>query len=239
VFSHHVSKIDKIFCNACSHNLEGEYVVISIKDSGCGISPEKINHIFEPFFTTKEIGKGTGLGLSVSSGILHNVDAHVVVESEIDKGTTFSLFFPPVHKSDVHNKNADDVANVAVLSSTLKICVVDDEDDISFLLQEELSNLGHIVQTFSNGVEAFKYVNEHLDYFDVIITDYGMPLMNGLEFTNKVLEKRPDIPILICTGYSSKLKTPNDLPKGNVFLFKKPVGVDMLDMTIKKLFIGK
>jgi CheY-like chemotaxis protein len=171
------------------------------------------------------------------SGILHNVDAHVLVESEIGKGTTFSLFFPAVYETDL--VELVEKTDFSTLSSTLKICVVDDEVDITYLLKEKLSNLGYVVHTFNNGLEAFTYIDKNPDYFDAIITDYGMSNMNGLELTNKVLEKRPDIPILICTGYSSKLKNPHDLPKGNVFLFKKPVGVDMLDMTIKKLFIGK
>lgn len=225
----------KIYCNACGTELDGTYVVISVSDTGSGIDPEKIARIFEPFFTTKELGKGSGLGLSVVSGILHNLDAHITVESEINKGTTFSLFFPPVCKVNFEKE----IYYQVPLSSTLKVCVVDDEEDITFLLKNELSSLGYEVQTFRDGLEAFNVINERIDYFDVIITDYGMPVMNGLDLADKVLEKRPQMPILICTGYSSKLKKADDLPKGNVFLFKKPVDVNVLNMTIQKLFIGK
>ncbi len=239
LFLTHIGQSDKIYCSACGKNLEGDYVVISVIDTGSGISTEKIARIFEPFFTTKEVGKGTGLGLSVVSGILHSVNAHVFVKSELGKGTTFSLYFPPVSHVNF-NENTNHFEHSALLSSrALKVCVVDDEEDIAYLLQEELSDLGYIVHTFKSGLEAMNYLDKYLDYFDVIIADYGMPIINGLDFAGRILEKNPQMPILICTGYNSKLKTANDLPKGNVFLFKKPVDVSVLDMTIKKLFIGK
>ncbi len=238
-----MTESDTIFCSACSARLNGDYVKISISDSGVGISPEKISRIFDPFFTTKEIGKGTGLGLSVVSGILHNVDAHVIVESVVNRGTTFSLLFPAVYKTtevaeSVETAEIVEAAEIFKKSETskLKVLVVDDEEEICGLLSYELTALGYDVTTFTSSFEALSFFHQDTAYFDVVITDYGMPNMSGLDLAISLLARRPKIPILFCTGYSDKLKTADDLPKGNTFLFKKPIHVHILDKTIRKFF---
>jgi CheY-like chemotaxis protein len=234
-----VKQFDELacYCNACTDKLSGEYVVISVRDTGSGISAEKLNRIFDPFFTTKEVGKGTGLGLSVVSGIMHNVNAHILVESELNKGTIFSLCFPAIYDitADLHAINEIAEMDFRYLSS-LKICVVDDEKDICDLLKEQLTELGYEVETFKDGLEAWTFFSKNPHYFDALITDYGMPNMTGLDLALGVLTMRPEIPILICTGFSSKLKNTTDLPKGNTFLFNKPVKVSVLDETIRKFF---
>lgn len=225
-------------CHACTQKLIGKYVVISVSDTGSGIPPEKLNRIFDPFFTTKEVGKGTGLGLSVVSGITHNVNAHVVVISKVNEGTTFSLCFPAISTHDEKIKQQHDSA-VTVYSQAIagkKICVVDDEKEISDLFAEQLTDLGYEIESFNDSLEAWKFLNNNSNYFDALITDYGMPNMTGFDLALSVLAIRPDMPILICTGYSGKLKTVDDLPQGNTFLFNKPVTAHTLDETLKRCF---
>lgn len=237
VFSDFVE--ENLFCTSCGKKIEGDFITISVSDTGMGISPQELDDIFDPFFTTKEIGNGTGLGLSVVSGIVHNEDGHIVVESVLDAGTTFYLLFPAVYKNasdgDDDKANSNLELNETYPQSKFKICVVDDEEGICLLLDEDLTNLGHDVKTFSDSLKAKAFFNENPDYFDVIITDYTMPNLTGLDLANFMLSIRPELPILICTGYSGKLKSSDDLPKGNTFLIKKPLDIQIINETIKKI----
>ncbi|MDD2865601.1 MAG: response regulator, partial [Methylococcales bacterium] len=113
---------------------------------------------------------------------------------------------------------------------------VDDEKEISDLFAEQLTDLGYEIESFNDSLEAWKFLNNNSNYFDALITDYGMPNMTGFDLALSVLAIRPDMPILICTGYSGKLKTVDDLPQGNTFLFNKPVTAHTLDEKLKRCF---
>ncbi len=224
-------------CSACSKKLGGDFVIASVSDNGEGIDAEKINRIFDPFFTTKELGEGTGLGLSVVSGILHNADGHIVVESTRGEGTSFHLLFPLAHE-ETNNELDDGVGekDTLICQSQLRICVVDDEEVICMLFKECLTNFGYAVEAFTSSTSALDYFRNAPDYFDAVITDYGMPNLTGLDLASEMLAMRPELPILICTGYSDKLKTTEDLPQGNTFLFRKPVGTDQIISTLENFF---
>jgi PAS domain S-box-containing protein len=224
-----------VLCKSCGKKVEGEFITIGVSDTGIGISTEKINDIFNPFFTTKEKGKGTGLGLAVVSGIIHNEDGHIIVESLPDEGTTFYLLFPPFRENTIDEEIPDLNHQVDKISteSHFKICVVDDNEDICYLFNKALTHFGHTVKTFSDSLAAKQFFTENPDYFDVIVTDYAMPNLTGLDLANFMLSIRPELPILICTGYSNKLKSSEDLPNGNTFLFKKPVDIKTINETIK------
>jgi len=226
---------EPVLCKSCGKKIEGEFITIGVSDTGIGISIEKINDIFNPFFTTKEKGKGTGLGLAVVSGIIHNEEGHIIVESVFGEGTTFYLLFPPFHKNIIDDKISDSNHQVNEISaeSNFKICVVDDNEDICLLFHKALTHFGHTVTTFSNSLKAQEFFNENPDYFDLIVTDYAMPNLTGLDLANFMLSMRPELPILICTGYSNKLKSSADLPAGNTFLFKKPLDIQAINETIK------
>jgi CheY-like chemotaxis protein len=237
-----IKESDDVYCNVCSHELQGDYVVISVQDTGTGIKSEDLMRLFNPFFTTKDVGKGTGLGLSVVSGILHGADAHIQVLSQLGQGTTFRLLFPAVYQSDKVLLNTVQEIECSEESLNhkdgqfLRVCVIDDEQDICELLKEELTCLGYLVKTFDNSLIAADYLRDNLDEIDAVITDYGMPNLTGLELAIAVLKMRPQLPILFCTGYSDKLKSKADLPEGNTFLFRKPLDTKVLDKTIKEFF---
>ena len=224
-------------CYACGKTFTGRYVNLSVSDNGSGISKEKIPKIFDPFFTTKEVGKGTGLGLSVVSGIMNHAKGHILVDSKLEEGTVISLLFPIIYM-DNNKPDVSLTAKKEISRTKLKICVVDDENDILDLYSEQLTLLGYDVSCFNLPTSAWDKIHNNPDYFDVVISDYGMPEATGLDLANLILTIRPNIPILICTGYSDKLKSDKDLPIGNTFLFKKPVEIEQLHQIIQKFFLS-
>ena len=225
-------------CYACGRKIKGEYINLSVSDDGSGISEDKIMKIFDPFFTTKEVGKGTGLGLSVVSGIMNNAGGHILVESVLGQGTTISLLFPVVQiNKNCPNDISDELdTEKNIKNRKLKLCVIDDEEDILDLYESQFSVLNYDVTCFNLPTLAWDEIRRDPNYFDVVISDYGMPEATGLDLANLILTIRPNIPILICTGYSDKLKSDKDLPIGNTFLFKKPIDVKKLNMCIQNFF---
>jgi len=177
----------------------GEFVVLSITDSGSGISPEIKEKIFEPYYTTKEVGKGTGLGLAIVHGIVTSSGGFITCESEIGKGTVFKVFFPAVEgqiTSTIEELDAD-------LSEGERILLIDDEDILVEMGQTMLERLGYKVTARTNSIDALVAFQNEPDKFDAVITDQTMPVMTGIDLSRRFLQIRPDIPIILCTGYSS------------------------------------
>ena len=238
-----VEHVDMIKCSACGVKFSGSFVTLSVTDTGIGIPKENIANIFDPFYSTKEVGKGTGLGLSVVSGIVKNVGGHITVESVVNEGTTISLLFPIVTHHEIPSVDTTlPTLNPSPLPerehrSSIKLLIVEDDESICDLFNFEFTNLGYQVTCFNNSLEAWTQFSQDDTYFDAVISDYGMPQANGLDLSKLILGIRPTIPIFICTGYSDKLKSDRDLPKGNTFLYKKPVDIDTLDKAIKKFFL--
>ncbi len=186
--------------NGNPHGMEpGRYVRLSIRDTGTGISPDIVDKIFDPFFTTKKLGEGTGLGLSVVHGIVKQSDGHIAVESEPGAGTTFIIYFPKVAgavKSEGRNKDEE------VPTGAERILFVDDEELIVAMGEEILAELGYEVTSLTSSREAFSLVKEDPSRFDLVITDQTMPEMTGIDLAREVLALRPDMPIIMCTGFS-------------------------------------
>ena len=240
LFAKNYQEMTSPFCNVCGLPIDGKFLVLSVQDTGSGMAPEKISRIFEPFFTTKEVGKGTGLGLSVVTGIVHNAHGHILVTSHFSEGTTFTLLFPVVESHepelDTQRQDNEEILIPKISDRKLRVCFVDDEEDICALRKEELTQFNYEIQTFVSSLSAWEYFQKNPYFFDVVITDYGMPLINGFDLATEMLLIRPELPILICTGFSDKLKTAADLPEGNTFLFNKPVLGKVLDKTIREFF---
>jgi signal transduction histidine kinase/CheY-like chemotaxis protein len=240
-----IEKVSKETCSACNQTIQGEFLMINVEDTGMGIIPEKIPHLFEPFFTSKGKGKGMGLGLSVVNGIMHSAYGHIGISTLAEVGSVFTLYLP-THPS-MASKNDAVVDHLKpqwvaaplqddVLNHSVTICVIDDDPDICDVLSQELRLIGYRVQSFSSSLQAWQYLKGNMNEIDVMITDYGMPEMSGLELANNVLTEKPLMPIIIFTGYSDRLQNKNDLPKGNTFLFKKPLNVQVLVQTIQQFF---
>ncbi|MCP4719809.1 MAG: PAS domain S-box protein [Desulfobacteraceae bacterium] len=211
----------------------GQYVRLSVSDSGIGMTQSTIHNIFEPYFTTKEKGKGTGLGLSVVYGIVKEHKGEIKVYSEVGKGTTFCIYLPLMKKtmgavSVEHSSEAETGAE--------KILLVDDEVSVAKLEGQMLSRLGYQVTIKTNSRDALNTFRLNPDFFDLMISDMTMPDMTGDQLSKEILSLKPDIPIVICTGFSERINREQAKTIGvKGFLMKPVIKSDMAQMVRKVL----
>lgn len=216
-----------------SMNLEpGKYIVLEVSDSGTGISPEIINRIFDPFFTTKEQGEGTGLGLSVVHGIAAACGGAVRVESEPGSGSSFYVYFP--YRLSKDNEVEEDDAVVPVIGSE-RIMVVDDEERIVQILSRLLKKLGYRVDPFTGSREALDFFEKNSDAIDLVITDQTMPDLTGLDLSKRIISKKPDIPVILCSGFSEIVDEKSSSEAGISMFMMKPLSIDELTKNIRVL----
>lgn len=192
---------------------KGNFIKLTIKDSGQGMTPDVKKRIFDPYFTTKDFSSGRGLGLSVVHGIIKNHEGYIYVFSEKGKGSVIEVFLP-AHQDEVKIED-NKIENI---NGNERILFVDDEEIIANLQRESLSMLGYNIIAVTKPLEALELFRKDPMAFDVLITDITMPLMSGDELAKKIHEIRSEIPIIFCSGHSaSKLGT---LPKNTTFLNK-------------------
>jgi CheY-like chemotaxis protein len=177
----------------------GKFVELSISDSGPGIASEIRNKIFEPYFTTKEIGKGTGMGLSIIHGITAAMGGLVTCDSKLGEGTTFHVYFPVIEQ---------EVASIiqpmeTVPPGTENILFIDDEEILAEMGKVMLERLGYKVTVCTSSIDALSTFQDQPDQFDAVITDQTMPGITGINLAGRMLQIRPNIPIILCTGYSN------------------------------------
>ncbi|MBN2012700.1 PAS domain S-box protein [candidate division KSB1 bacterium] len=207
------------------------YVRLTIRDTGIGIDPQTINRIFEPFFTTKEVGKGSGLGLSVVHGIVKNHNGEIMVSSEVGKGTTFHIFLPVIEKEPEqrieHAKQ--------VVGGSERILFVDDEEAIVKITARLLTKYGYHITSRTSSLEALKLLEMNPDAFDIIITDLTMPDMTGVEFAGQAKSIRPDIPVILISGYSEILSSEMQMQSSIDEIVIKPIVTRDLCEKIRKV----
>jgi len=210
----------------------GKYAVLSVSDNGSGMTEEIKSKIFEPYFTTKEKGKGTGLGLAVVYGIVKEFGGDIQVYSEVGSGTTFNIYLPLMKK------------NAAVETRSLKseiqtgdehILLVDDEPSITQLIQLMLERLGYTVTTRVSSIEALEVFKKNTGKFDIIISDMSMPNMTGDQLAHEIRQIRPEIPIIICTGFSERINKENAEALGANGLLMKPIVKSEMAKMIRKM----
>jgi signal transduction histidine kinase len=183
------------------HLKPGSYLRISVKDSGCGMDQDTAERIFEPFFTTKVSGEGTGMGLAVVHGIVTSMNGAISVETAPGKGSTFHVALPTME--DAPTETAE--SSGPLPRGTERILFVDDERDILKMAGVMLATLGYDVATSPNPTEALARFRAAPDEFDLVITDQVMPEMRGDQMASAMLNVRPDIPIILCTGFSETI----------------------------------
>ncbi len=180
----------------------GYYLKLTVADMGHGISADILPRIFEPYFTTKGPDKGTGMGLATVHGIIKDHVGHIKIYSEPDVGTTFHILFPLIDKEpeQLRLKTSD-----LIPQGNEKILLVDDEKFLVDVGKELLENLGYHIETRTSSYDALEAFRVQPHAYDIIITDMTMPKMNGLMLAKKIRKIRPDIPIILCSGYSNKI----------------------------------
>ncbi|MGE4559249.1 MAG: PAS domain S-box protein [Desulfobulbus sp.] len=213
----------------------GNHVRLSIADTGPGITPEIMDKIFDPYFTTKEVGRGTGLGLAIVHGIVTEAGGFVRCASKIGKGTAFQVYFPAV----VGDEQPLSVQVTADFSGKERILLVDDEEMLAEMERTMLERLGYQVSVRTNGRDALALFQETPDAFDAVITDQTMPGMTGIDLARNLLQKRPELPIILCTGYSSLINEQRARSHGIKGFAMKPMSNKGLAQLLRNVLDGE
>ena len=209
----------------------GQYLRIMVGDTGPGMAEEVLARIFDPYFTLKEVGKGVGMGLTIVAGIVKNHNGAVAVDSQVGQGARFSLYFPIVEV--IHE--AAETAKGSAPEARGSLLFVDDEEVIVAMSQKGLERLGYTVTTRTNPVKALELFQADPEAFDLVVSDMTMPQMTGLVLAQKIKAVRSDIPIIICSGYSSPLDETAAGEMGIAAFVMKPIAIRDLALTISKV----
>ena len=213
----------------------GHYVLLTIRDTGHGMSAGVVERIFDPYFTTKEKGEGTGLGLAVVHGIVKSYGGVITVYSEIGKGSTFNIYFPAIEKKVEEEKETGE----AIPTGHQRILFVDDEPALVDIGRKMLEHLGHEVVVRTSSLEALEAFRNNPERFDLVISDKTMPQMTGFDLAREIKQIRPDIPIIICTGFSDTTDSDKAKAMGIIGLVMKPIVMREMAETIKRVSDGK
>jgi CheY-like chemotaxis protein len=209
----------------------GPYMHLTISDTGPGIESGILGRIFDPYFTTKEKGEGTGLGLSVVHGIAQSLKGAVEVESDPGKGTEFNVYLPRVIGK------ADMAANLpqALSTGNERILLADDEDALATMGRLMLDRLGYKVTVKTDSYEALETFRAQPFEFDLIISDKTMPGLTGFDLAQEIKKIRPNVPFIICTGYSDEIEADRAARLEINRLIVKPLSMDDLAKTVRSV----
>ncbi len=216
------------------HVLPGEYVRLSIKDTGAGIVPEVLGRMFDPYFTTKEVGKGTGMGLAIVHGIVKSYNGFVSCASTPGKGTTVQVYLPLIAAGAVLVEEPQG----PVPTGNERILFIDDERILAEMGKTMLEPLGYTVTVRNNSLEAITTFLNQPEMFDLVITDQTMPGMTGFEMARRMLMIRPDLPIILCTGYSTLVSEEKARASGIRAFAMKPLAKRDIARLIRKVLDG-
>ncbi|MGE0086724.1 MAG: PAS domain S-box protein [Desulfococcaceae bacterium] len=208
----------------------GHYIRLMISDTGEGMDPFTMGRIFDPYFTTKKQGKGTGLGLAVVHGIVKNSGGHIRVYSEKGKGSSFFVYLPRIRNISFGNRKPEEQI---LPTGSEKILLIDDERVIVEALAEMLSRLGYDVEVQTDSVKALEIIINRPDTYDLVITDQTMPHLSGTELIRNIRRIRPDLPVILCSGFAQAVSDNNSEPLYHYVT--KPVSMGEMAVTIRKL----
>jgi PAS domain S-box-containing protein len=210
----------------------GRYVMLAIRDTGCGMDAETQSRLFEPFFSTKELGKGTGLGLSTCYGIVKQSHGYILVDSEPDRGSVFKVYLPRV----------DDVPHVCTQTAARKnlrgsetILVIEDDDDVRATVRRVLTNRGYRVFAARNGEEALKLSGTHRERIQLVLSDVIMPGLSGPEIVRQVRQCSARTKALFMSGYSDRAIQAHSAPPSGISFIQKPFAPDALAMRVREV----
>ncbi len=216
----------------------GPYIRLAVKDTGYGMAPEVLKRVFEPYYTTKEKGVGTGLGLSMVHGITKNCGGTVILESNVGNGTSIYVYLPRTNTDQALKKTKKGPMAQPAPTGVGRILFVDDEPELVALSRKILEHLGYQVVTKNNGIDALKEFKEKPNHFDVVVTDMTMPKMTGEKLAQELISIRPDIPIILCTGFNEQINEQKAKAIGIKAFLMKPLTVNQLAKTVRAV-LGK
>jgi CheY-like chemotaxis protein len=227
--------LDENSANSYPDLSRGNYIKVTVSDTGPGIDSKIINRIFDPYFTTKEVGKGSGMGLAVVLGIVKSHSGALLVDSKPGKGATFSIFFPlSKEKLMVESETTEELP-----TGHETILFVDDEISLVEMVGEMLERLGYHVETAMTPGNALELFNSNPGHFDLVITDMTMPQMTGVKLSEKLKDIRSDIPIIISTGHSTLVDEEKVKELGLAAYVMKPINIQNIASIIRKVLDNK
>jgi PAS domain S-box-containing protein len=226
-------------CNETADDLDpgsgvspGDYLVIEISDTGCGMPPDVVEHIFEPFFTTKPEGVGTGLGLATVYGIIHQSEGHVQVRSALGEGTTFRILLPRQHSVPVEEREK---CQREIPGGSETLLVVEDEPAVRRMTVDSLKRQGYTVHEAGNGRMALELARRLGAEINLVVSDVVMPEMGGVEFVSQLRQLRPDMPVLFLSGYSEEAIRRHGELQADARLLQKPFDLHELHSHVREL----
>jgi CheY-like chemotaxis protein len=202
---------------------------VAVTDTGIGIDAKTLQRIFDPFFTTKEKGRGTGLGLASAYGIIKNHGGIINAHSEIGYGTTFNIYLPLCEESVANKLSSEEI----IKNGSETILLVDDEDMIIEVGQALLQRLGYRVIAAKSGKEAIDIVHHSASHIDLVILDMVMPGLDGGKTFDSIRGIRPDMPVMLCSGYAINERTNNIMRKGCNGFIQKPFSASKISQKIR------
>ena len=215
----------------------GDYVLVEVEDSGCGIDGAIVDQIFDPFFSTKDVGQGTGLGLSTVYGIVKQTGGFVDVKSEVGQGTIFSIYLPQCAETAADAAVVDDseAKETRDLTGRGTILLVEDEDAVRAFSARVLTNKGYKVFEANSGESALEVLKDHLDSVDLLITDVVMPRMDGPSLVRKVRQDRPDLTVIFISGYTEDAFRKRLGEDRGIHFLPKPFSLKQLAAKVKEV----
>ncbi|WP_024520230.1 PAS domain S-box protein [Bradyrhizobium sp. Tv2a-2] len=231
-----VRKVESVPASRTQAARAGQFIAVSVNDTGTGIAPEHLAAIFEPFFTTKEVGKGTGLGLSQAFGFAKQSGGDITVESTLGKGATFTIYLPladaPPDTGAAHRTSSEP----ATSGRGYRVLVVEDNDDVGRFSTELLEDLGYTVRRVANANAALDVLAQDELAVDLVFSDVIMPGMNGVELAGLIRERYPGLPVVLTSGYSNVLAENTHC---GFELIQKPYSVEALSRILRKAMAAK
>lgn len=212
----------------------GRYLKLTVRDSGYGMPSHVLNRIFDPFFTTKKNGEGTGMGLSVVHGIVKSHKGSITVSSEPGEGTEFNIFLPAMERV----LNPETQMDKELPTGTERILFIDDEAPIADIGKQMLESMGYDVNAMTDSIEALELFRAEPDSFDLVITDMTMPKMTGGELAAELLQIKPGLPIILCTGFSAMMDENKATSMGIQAFVYKPLLKENIAKVIRSILDG-
>ncbi len=226
--------LDQVYCDKHPEVSPGRYVVVAVSDTGVGMGPDVLDKVYEPFFTTKPIGQGTGLGLSMVYGFAQQSGGQVRIHSSEGDGTTVKIFLPAAEGAVTQERQA---APAVPAGRGQNVLLVEDDASVRLLVRDLLDELGYHAVEVPEAGAAIEILSSDAS-LDLMISDVGLPGMNGRQLAEIARQHRPDLPILFITGYAENAAIRAGFLGTNMSMVTKPFAVDALARKIEELLAG-